>query len=303
MAAVLLLLVPAANAAVVTLVAGDSDGNSSFDSGMNWSDGQAPRAGKVYVTGGVEFRWPSAGGTHIFQGDSLTLGNPGVSASNSGIGGGSSHATFVVADLRVNGTLAVSRLGGATLSGKITANDFDSFFLAESSGESVSLTLCSTLSGNGNIYLLAISPESSVALAPEGIGAFTGSIYGYGQGLIDVLGDGAFASASAVNLIADAGMRISGGVSHDYFPDFALVSFLQDGSSMELDFEGIDKIGGIFAYGNWLAPGLYGAKGNPLAEFTDQHLRGTGLLRVIPEPGALTLLLLSLGILLFRRRI
>lgn len=66
------------DAATVFLDAGDELGSSSFDSNLNWDDGNAPSAGKTYVVEGpLAMRTPASGESFTFGGDALVLHNGG----------------------------------------------------------------------------------------------------------------------------------------------------------------------------------------------------------------------------------
>jgi fibronectin-binding autotransporter adhesin len=65
-----------ASAATVTLSATDAAGESSFASGLHWSDTTAPSAANDYVvSGGFSLRTVADSGSATFAGNSLTLGN------------------------------------------------------------------------------------------------------------------------------------------------------------------------------------------------------------------------------------
>ncbi len=68
-------LVGSASAATVNLVADDGIGETSFNTGLHWSDGSAPSAGNDYVTGNFRLRTPPDSGSHTFGGASLTVDN------------------------------------------------------------------------------------------------------------------------------------------------------------------------------------------------------------------------------------
>ena len=71
-----------APAATVLLTTSDAFDTSSFNSGLNWSDGQAPSAGNTYVVGtGLRLRTPQTGGTYTFAGGTLEIAN-GFSAGD-----------------------------------------------------------------------------------------------------------------------------------------------------------------------------------------------------------------------------
>ncbi len=60
-------------AAERTLSRNDELNTTSFNTGLNWDDGQAPTAGNTYVVpGGRTLRTPTSG-NHTFAGDQLTI--------------------------------------------------------------------------------------------------------------------------------------------------------------------------------------------------------------------------------------
>ncbi len=63
------------HAASITMDAGDTLGNSSFNSGLNWVGDAAPSAGNTYSTGNFTLRTPASGDSFTFGGDSLTINN------------------------------------------------------------------------------------------------------------------------------------------------------------------------------------------------------------------------------------
>jgi hypothetical protein len=75
--AAVLWAVPAFSA-TISLVAADAVGQSSFNSGLNWSNGQPPSAGNDYVVSIAQLRTPPDGGNYVFGGDSLTVNSGGI---------------------------------------------------------------------------------------------------------------------------------------------------------------------------------------------------------------------------------
>ncbi len=67
----------AAHAASVTLTNSDALNASSFNSALNWSNGQAPSAGNTYSTGPFILRTPTGSSSYTFQGASLTISTNG----------------------------------------------------------------------------------------------------------------------------------------------------------------------------------------------------------------------------------
>jgi rhamnogalacturonan endolyase len=141
-------LATAAHGVNVSLIASDDIGTTSFNTSLNWSNGQAPSAGNDYITGDYRLRTPPDGGSYTFGGDSLTIdntngypwgmmykgtGNTGTITINNLIlaGGMISHASSASDHFQLEGNIDVisdsqihARQGpihvGATISGTAT---------------------------------------------------------------------------------------------------------------------------------------------------------------------------------------
>lgn len=290
-----------AEAAIVTLEISDVEGFSSFDSGDNWSDGLAPRAGNEYEVKGRSFRLPDSAGSHSFAGDSLTLDGVFVEIEE---GTGGQTYDLTVRELHMNmAQIHVSRDGGATLRGKLGVHGYDNFLVAGITDNPRPLTVHASLTGAGELKILSNDSHSYISLIADGYSDFAGGATFMGGGYAEILGDGALGSAISVSINDSILVRTGGGVVNDYFPDTTILILVTDEATLLLDYDGIDQVGQVFVRGRgFLSPGLYGAEDNPLAEFTDPHLRGSGLLRVIPEPGTVAMLLPAIGFPLLRRR-
>ena len=110
-----------ARGATVTLTNSDAFGFTSFDTGLNWSDGLAPAPGNAYVvTNALTLRSPPAAGTQVFQGDSLSLGDGTTSATLSFKGTGGDTDVIVINNLLANLGIVGNGQGGVfTLAGAI----------------------------------------------------------------------------------------------------------------------------------------------------------------------------------------
>lgn len=157
------------NSATVTIVAtfrialtsSDATGTSSFNTGLNWSDGQAPGAGKDYSVTGFQLRAPvttSANQNFTFAGDSLQMNSGGTLAW---VGSGS-HLTgsLTIADLILNGgTIGVFRSNATvTMIGNIMVTAQSSLNLgstADSAGQTRNIIVNSTLSGSERLRMNA----------------------------------------------------------------------------------------------------------------------------------------------------
>jgi autotransporter-associated beta strand protein len=82
----LLLLAGAAisHAATILLIGNDALGTSSFNSGVNWSNGAAPSASNDYNTSLFQMRTPGDANSYTFAGASLTCGNHSSAGSGNG---------------------------------------------------------------------------------------------------------------------------------------------------------------------------------------------------------------------------
>ncbi len=96
-------------AADITLTAPDTLGQSSFNSGLHWSDGLAPSAGNNYFVSIQQLRTPADGGSYVFGGDSLTI-NTGGNLMYKGTG---SAGSITVANLIGNGGSVIDHRNGS----------------------------------------------------------------------------------------------------------------------------------------------------------------------------------------------
>lgn len=289
-------------AASVHLTASDPVGFSSFISGDNWSDGTEPRPGNSYFAESKFIRTPEAYGDHVFAGDSLEIKYLWMLVEG-GDGSGKSYSLTVPELILRMSQVEVSRLGGATLSGKIVAEWTDNYITTGSEDLASPLTVTSAISGSGELRLVSNYDHSFIRLTANGSSDFGGSMVFDGGGTVDILGDQALGSPFSVLLQHSISVHLSGGVMNDYFPDDMLLMIDPDDSSnLHLDFDGTDTVGQVFVKGiGYLQPGTYGAVGNASADRTLAFLNGDGLIRVIPEPKSGFLCLLAVAIVSFRR--
>ena len=66
-------------AADIVMIGNDAFGTSSFDTGTQWSDGQAPTAGNNFSTAGFLLRTPTGSANYSFAGDLLVVTGDGLS--------------------------------------------------------------------------------------------------------------------------------------------------------------------------------------------------------------------------------
>lgn len=150
----------AAQAADITMIAGDALGTASFNAGTGWPGGMAPTSGNNYFTGGFNLRTPPDGNDYTFAGDSLTVSsialdttapiwdpnNPGdIQGGMSGLWykGTGDTGTITINNLILDGGLVVA-LNGSTdvfnLAGNVNAMS-DSYLFAEQGPMNISATI------------------------------------------------------------------------------------------------------------------------------------------------------------------
>ncbi len=144
-------------AATVTLTNPDAFGATSFNSGLNWSDGQAPSGTNDYVvvtlvpTNPMAVRTPAVAANFVFAGNSLTLGNGTTNGQLTFKGnGGSDIITITNLTLNIgvvaNGQTATNPL---TLAGDITLGAGGGVF--DMGGAGRSITVNAPIGGAGNL--------------------------------------------------------------------------------------------------------------------------------------------------------
>lgn len=165
-----------ANAATVTMTAGDGFGASSFNSAGSWSPSAAPSSGNDYFNGGFLLRTPNAtNASFAFAGDSLTITGAGnfAVANNEALmwKGNGTGAVITVSNLIVNGgqirhgdgtnnsfTLAGNISIGASGAGIATQGGM--FITAPISGSST-ITVMDNGSGEAGRTVFFQSPDST----------------------------------------------------------------------------------------------------------------------------------------------
>lgn len=155
------------SAATITMKASDGSGKSSFDSGLNWSDGNPPSPGNDYVVPRVDgknysLRTPNLTATEptniVFKGKSLSIGDSTPSTKDCVFGIATTYtdesckATITVNDLRLYGRniVRVLKSGMMCLAGGITIyrTDYPSHFWADK--DDAILEIASTVTGTAD---------------------------------------------------------------------------------------------------------------------------------------------------------
>ncbi|MDF3128486.1 PEP-CTERM sorting domain-containing protein [Kiritimatiellaeota bacterium B1221] len=306
------------SAQAVTLTADDPAGKSSFTSGVRWSDGLAPSAGKDYVVDGTNsssdaMRSPgsssSSGSPYIqtatFAGDSLTLQNGGLLSLK-----GSNYNNRVVIDNLIldNGTVAANQPNTVPLfEGNIHLLSGGGIIDLDNGDRGIALK--SVVTGTGALSLVTGTGGRPISFESVSANTYSGGTYITGSrssNYLNVKNDGIFGTGD-VFLDSTVLISIGSGTTHDYINDSAMLSFDGGTSSIFLDFAGTDTIGALSFDGGstFAAVGTWGATGSGAANIDDTRFSGTGVLNVIPEPSSVMLVAIaafSFGILKIRKR-
>ncbi|HEX5218144.1 MAG TPA: autotransporter-associated beta strand repeat-containing protein [Verrucomicrobiae bacterium] len=137
----------------IPLIASDTLGSSSFNSGLNWQDFSPPSAGNGYSTRAFTVRSPANNLAHTFGGDILAI-DEGGQLLLKGTGG----QVITVNNLLFNGGLIVYGVSTGdnlteTLAGNITlqSGTTSSLGVNGSANASETLTITAPISGGGNL--------------------------------------------------------------------------------------------------------------------------------------------------------
>lgn len=294
---ILCFLVPVAQAAVVTLTAGDGYGTSSFNSGLNWSDGLAPSAGNDYEVSIEQLRTPPDNGSYTFGGDSLKINTGGIlmykGSDSAGVG------TITVNNLIGNGGHIIDHRSGTsdicTLDGNISVAANSVMYAKQGP-----VHVYSTITGSSNItnpgsdgtgrtlwfhgdtsgYTGSIVNDGRFVVADDGefnflIGASGVNNDITGTGIASYKGDFVFDLTSAGTGLGDS-WTIANVATQDFDTTFNVVGFTDIG-------------GGLWR--KHISGELY-------YQFSEGASPAT--LTVVPEPATITLL--GLGALMLRRK-
>ena len=143
----------------VALTANDGLGSSSFNSGLNWQDFNAPSINNGYFTGGFLLRSPADSSAHAFGGAVLA-----VDAKGQLLLKGTGAQTINVDNLLLNGGLVLFGVSTSdnlseTLTGAVTLQSGLTSIMAAngSAGAAETLNVTAPISGGGNLQINGIS--------------------------------------------------------------------------------------------------------------------------------------------------
>jgi hypothetical protein len=301
-------LVSAANAAVVTMTAGDASGTSSYNTVGHWDSGATPTAGNTYVvniaTANTWLRSPAATGSYTFGGDSLTLRNR---SNNTGwlfkSTGGTNVSTFTQ-NLILDGGLVRSGQGYAEtnhLAGTISVIGSST---SEIRGDQGIFAIDAPISGTGPL-LLNIGGGGGANITINGVNTYTGNLT-----IADTLAAGITFSSTSSYLFdigasgASNQILASGTYNGTTTFDGAFAMDLADATMNAGDSWQLVAAGLPTTYGtNFSVTGFAhsGATTWTSSNGVYQFDTSTGALTVVPEPASLGVLALG-GLALLRRR-
>ncbi len=173
---ILIMTAAPAMAALVTLTTPDTIGQSSFNSGLHWSDGLAPSMENDYQVSIAQLHTPADGDSYVFGGGSLII-NPGGVLMYKGTG------TF--------GGIGVSNLianGGSVIDHRSNADDvctlYGNIHIAADSvmyAKQGPINVYSAISGNGTITNPGSDGPGCILTFYSTTNTFTGSIINNGR--------------------------------------------------------------------------------------------------------------------------
>lgn len=291
-AAALLSTAPAVTADTIKLAATDVDGQSSFASGTNWTDENAPQKGNDYSVTGYQLRTPVSSDSYTFAGDSLTL----LSSARLIYKGTGTNSIITVENLVLAGGRVTNWQSGTTgfrLAGNINITTTGHFDVGNNYG---AMIVSARITGDGVLQVNGNAAPATAGLVLANTNTWTGGTIIKTNAFVTAQADGAFGGG---DVAVEAGGRLKfesaggggggDGTTHSYIASSAnlLLSSELPAGSIILNYTGTNSIAGLSFDGGatFAAAGTWGATGNPLADHTSALLTGTGLLYVIPEPG------------------
>lgn len=300
--ALLLAVFSSAQASAISLSASDDIGDSSFNTGLNWTGGQAPSAGNDYATADFVLRTPADSGSYTFGGDSLTINN-----TNGPEGGflykGTGTTGVITVDNLILDRGAIFSVSTSSDLFQLAGNLFITAYGGSISAMQTPITISSIISGAG---MLTIGPSDKTPAIPvtfSAINTYTGSI-SIEQGGSFVLSDTgglafAISAGQLANSVSGAGSAAFNGT---FTFDLTNAGTVLDETWSIVDVTYLDvSFGSTFNITNFTESANVWTSNDGLYQFSE----ATGVLTVVPEPSVSAMIALgSLALLggILRRR-
>jgi hypothetical protein len=177
--AMTLALVAPAGAVDVSLTGDDAVGETSFDTGLHWGNGQPPSGGNDYFTGDFRLRTPPDGGSYTFGGDSLTIDNTNGYSWGLLYKGSGSTGVITINDLILDGGMIAHANSAADvfqLDGSITVLSNSQIYAKQGPIE-----ILADVSGTGSLTNPGSDGDGRVLRLLSPASTFTGDIINDGR--------------------------------------------------------------------------------------------------------------------------
>jgi len=287
--------------------AADGIGQSSFNSGLHWSDGLAPSAGNDYVTGDYRLRTPADGGNYTFGGDSLIVNNTNGYTASLMYKGTGSAGSLTIANLILDGGM-ISHANGSTdicnLYGNIHVASASTLYPKQGP-----INLYSVISGSSQLTIQQSDAGNSgnKIWIRSSANTFTGNIVNNGR--LEVADD------ANLNFVIGAS-GINNGISngslgtqqHSMFGGDFIFDLTGAGTGIGDSWQIINTVADSTYYLSTFTVAGFTAAGDEDSWLgnangvTYQFQESTGILTVIPEPASMLLLGLGGVMMVLRKR-
>lgn len=292
----LLIAVPL-SAATITMTADDAGGQSSFNSGTNWTGGLAPSAANDYWVIKT-LRTPATAGNYTFGGNSLTLSN--TSSQGVFIYKGTANTDIItINNLIFQGGMIsnATSVSTFTLAGNTTIETGKTAIFQLQNGNG-GITVSSVIGGPGALVVnanAATTSQHASTINFTSANTYSGGTTISANASLTASTDGALGTGNVT--LTGGKLTLQSGATSNYIANSAnliVSSGLTTGTaSIVLSFTGTDVVGGISLNGGstYLSNGLYTATQlNSLYGANIFSGSGSFSIGAIPEPSTFAML-------------